>query len=46
LTIATGGAAPASQLLLRFPLAVLPDEVWPDQAPFPATGTAVAVSYN
>jgi phosphohistidine phosphatase SixA len=45
LTIATDGTAPAS-LLLRFPLAALPDEVWPDQSPFPATNTAVAVSYN
>jgi putative intracellular protease/amidase len=46
LTIATGGAAPASRLLLRFPLAALPDEVWPDQSPFPATDTAVGVNYN
>jgi hypothetical protein len=45
-TIATGGAAPASRLLLRFPLAALPDEVWPDQSPFPATDTPVEVSYN
>lgn len=41
LTIATGGAASASRLLLRFPLAALPDEVCPDQSPFPSTGTAV-----
>ena len=34
LTLATGGA-PASRLLLRFPLAALPDEVWPDQSPSP-----------
>jgi len=34
LTIATDGAAPAS-LLLRFPLAALPDEVRPEQSPFP-----------
>lgn len=40
LTIATGGAAPASRLLFRFPLAALPDEVWPDQSPFPATAPA------
>jgi hypothetical protein len=46
LTIATGGAAAASRLLLRFPLAALPDEVWPDQSPFPATDTAVEVNYN
>lgn len=46
LTIATGGAAPANRLLLRFPLAALPDEVWPDRSPFPATDTAVAASYN
>jgi hypothetical protein len=46
LTIATGGAAPTSRLLLRFPLAALPDEVWPDQSPFPATDTAVGVNHN
>jgi phosphohistidine phosphatase SixA len=46
LTIAAGGAAPASRLLLRFPLAAPPDEVWPDQSPFPATDTALGVSYN
>jgi phosphohistidine phosphatase SixA len=46
LTIATGGAAPASRLLLRFPLAALPDEVWPDQSPFPALDTAVGVRHN
>jgi hypothetical protein len=43
LTIVTDGAAPAS-LLLRFPLAALPDEVWPEQPPFPAADTAVGVS--
>src|SRR5262245_11362445 len=31
LTIANGGAGPA-RLLLRFPLAALPDEVWPDRS--------------
>jgi phosphohistidine phosphatase SixA len=46
LTIAAGRAAPASRLLLRFPLAALPDEAWPDQSPFPATDTAVGVNYN
>jgi phosphohistidine phosphatase SixA len=46
LTIATGGAAPARRLLLRFPLAALPDEVWPDQSPFPTTDTPVGVNYN
>jgi phosphohistidine phosphatase SixA len=46
LTIAPGGAAPARRLLLRFPLAALPDEVWPDRSPFPATDTVVAVSDN
>jgi phosphohistidine phosphatase SixA len=46
LTIATGGAAAASRLLLRFPLAALPDEVWPDQSPFPVTDTAVGVNSN
>jgi hypothetical protein len=46
LTIASAGAAPASRLLLRFPLAAPPDEVWPDQSPFPAIDTAVGVSYN
>jgi hypothetical protein len=45
LTIATDGTAPAS-LLLRFPLAALPDEVWPDQSPFAATDTAVGSSSN
>jgi hypothetical protein len=45
-TIATGRAAPARRLLLWFPLAALPDEVWPDQSPFPATDTAVGVNYN
>ena len=39
LTIAMDGATPARRLLLRFPLAALPDEVWPDQPPFPATDT-------
>jgi phosphohistidine phosphatase SixA len=46
LTIATDGAARASRLLLRFPLAALPDEVWPDRSPFPATDTAIGVSNN
>jgi phosphohistidine phosphatase SixA len=46
LTIASAGAAPASRLLLRFPLAAPPDEVWPDQSPFPAIDTAVGVNYN
>jgi phosphohistidine phosphatase SixA len=46
LTVAGGGAASARRLLLRFPLAALPDEVWPDQSPFPATDTTGAVSYN
>ncbi len=46
LTVASGGAASASRLLLRFPLAALPDEVWPDQSPFPATDTTGAVIYN
>ena len=46
LTIATGGTAAAGRLLLRFPLAAPPDEVWPDQSPFPASDTAVGVSYN
>jgi hypothetical protein len=46
LTTATGGAAPASRLLLRFPPAALPDEVWPDRSPFPATDTAVEVNYS
>jgi hypothetical protein len=45
LTIAVGGAAPAGRLLLRFPLAALPDEVWLDQAPFLATDT-VGVNDN
>jgi hypothetical protein len=45
-TIASGGAAAASRLLLRFPLAALPDEVWPDQSPFPATDTAVGATNN
>jgi phosphohistidine phosphatase SixA len=35
LTIATGEVAPAGRLLLRFPLAALPDELWPDQSPSP-----------
>jgi hypothetical protein len=46
LTIVTRGTAAASRLLLRFPLAALPDEVWPDHSPFLATDTAVAVSHN
>ena len=46
LTIASGGAAAASRLLLRFPLAALPDEVWPDRSPFPATDTAVGATNN
>ena len=46
LRIANGGAGPARGLLLRFPLAALPDEVWPDQSPFPGTDTAVGVSDN
>lgn len=37
LTIATDRSAVATRLLLRFPIAVRPDEVWPDQPPFPAT---------
>ena len=46
LTIATAGAAPAGRLLLWLPLAALPDEVWPDQPPFPAADTPLGVSYN
>jgi hypothetical protein len=46
LTIGTGKAASVSRLLLRFPLAMPPDEVWPDPSPFPATDTAVGVSSN
>jgi phosphohistidine phosphatase SixA len=46
LTIATGRAAPVSRLLLRLPLAVPPDEVWPDQSPFPGAGMAVGASSN
>ena len=40
LTITSGGPAAAARLLLRFPLAAPPDEVWPDQPPFQATGPA------
>jgi hypothetical protein len=46
LTVVSGGTAAASRLLLRFPLAALPDEVWPDHSPFPVTDAAVAASHN
>ena len=38
LTASTGG--PAAALLLRFPLAAPPDDVWPDQPPFQAAEAA------
>jgi hypothetical protein len=46
LTIATAGPDPAGRLLLWLPLAALPEEVWPDQPPFPAADTPLGVSYN
>jgi phosphohistidine phosphatase SixA len=46
LMIANGGPGPARGLLLRFPLAAPPDEVWPDQSPFPGPDKPFGVSSN
>jgi hypothetical protein len=36
------GPAGTVGVLAEHPMAALPDEVWPDQSPFPASDTAVS----